>query len=45
MIQVFKENKAHRERNTGYFLPKVEIKNYDAMIDGQIFLNQPVKIS
>ena len=39
------QNKAHRERNTGYFLLKVEIKNYDVMIDGQSFLNLPVKIS
>ena len=31
------ENNAYRTRETGYFLPKVEIKDYDIMIDGQNF--------
>ena len=35
----FKNRKAH----TGYFLPKVEIKDYNVMIDGQNFLDQLVK--
>ena len=32
-----------REVHTGYCLPKVEIKDYNVMIDGRIFLDQPVK--
>ena len=28
------ENNAHRTRHTGYFLAKVEIKDYKGMIDG-----------
>ena len=28
------ENNAHRTRNTGYFLAKVEIKDYKGMING-----------
>ena len=37
------ENNAHRTRYTGYFLPKVEIKDYNVMINGQSFFDQPVK--
>ena len=39
------ENNAPRTRHTGYFLPKVEIKDYNVMIDGQNFLNQLIKIN
>ena len=37
------ENNTHRTKHTGYFLPKVEIKDYNVMIDGQNFFDQPVK--
>ena len=37
------ENNANRARHTGYFPPKVEIKDYIVMIDGQKFHDQPVK--
>ena len=37
------ENNAHRRRHTGYFLPKVEIKDYNVMIDEQTLFDQPVK--
>ena len=29
--------------HTGYYLPKVEIKDYKVRIDGQIFFDQPLK--
>ena len=38
----FKDN-AHQIRYTGYFLSKVEIKDYNIMINGQSFFDQPVK--
>ena len=28
----------------GYYLPRIEIKDYNAMINGKKFFNQPVKI-
>ena len=34
---------AHRTRHTGYYLPKVQIKDYDVMIDRQNIFDQPVK--
>ena len=37
------ENSGNRKAHTGYFLPKVEIKNYNVIIDGQNFFDQPVK--
>ena len=37
------ENNTNRRRYIGYFLPKVQIKVYSAMIDGQSFVNQPIK--
>ena len=37
------ENNAHKTRHTGYFRPKVEIKDYKVMIYGQTFFDQPVK--
>ena len=50
MVQVFKheiilsfENNAQWTGHTQYFLPKAEIKDYNVMVDGQNFLNQPVK--
>ena len=38
----FKDN-AQRTRHTVYFLPKVEIKDNNVMIDGQNVFHQPVK--
>ena len=37
------ENNGDRKAHTGYFLPKVEIKNYNVIIDGQNFFDQRVK--
>ena len=37
------ENDGDRTAHAVYFLPKVEIKDYNVMIDGQIFFDQPVK--
>ena len=38
------ESNAHGTRHTGYFLSKVERKNYNVMIDGQNFFKKPLKI-
>ena len=32
------ENEEDRKVNTGYYLPKVEIKDYNVVIDGKTFL-------
>ena len=37
------EDNTHRTRHTGYFLPKVEIKDYNVLIDGQNFFDQSLK--
>ena len=37
------ENEGDRKVHTGYYLPKVEIKNYNVMIDGKNVFDQPVK--
>ena len=37
------ENDAQRTSNKRYYLPNVEIKDYNVMIDGKNFFNQPVK--
>ena len=37
------ENDAHRTSNRGYYFPNVEIKDYNVMIDGKNFFDQPVK--
>ena len=37
------ENDKDRKVHTGYYLPKVEIKYYNVMIDGENFFDQPVK--
>ena len=37
------ENKDDRKVNTKYYLQTVEIKDYNVMIDGQNFFDQPVK--
>ena len=37
------ENNNGRIRYTWYFLPKVETKNFNVMIDGKNIFDQPVK--
>ena len=36
------ENDAQRTSNKGYYLPNVEIKDYNFMIDGKNFFDQPI---
>ena len=38
------ENKGDKKVHTGYYLAKVEIKDYNIMIDGENVFDQPVKI-
>ena len=38
------QNDTHWKSYKQYFLPSLEIKDYNAMIDGKNFLDQPVKI-
>ena len=33
----------HREHHTGYYLPNVEIKDYNVMINGENVFDQPIK--
>ena len=37
------ENDTQRTSSKGYYLPKVEIKNYNVMINGENFFDQPIK--
>ena len=37
------ENDAQRKVYSGYYLPNLEIKNYNVMINGENFLDQPIK--
>ena len=37
------ENDAQRTSNSNYFLPNVEIKDYNIMINGEHFFDQPIK--
>ena len=37
------ENDAQRTSSKSYYLPNVEIKNYNAMINGENFFDQPIK--
>ena len=37
------ENRAIQESCKQYFLPTVEIKDYNLMIDGRNFFDQPIK--
>ena len=37
------ENDAQRTSSRRYYLPNVEIKNYNVIINGENFFNQPVK--
>ena len=43
VILVF-ENDAQRTRNRRCYIPNVNIKDYNVMIDGKNFFDQPVKI-
>ena len=36
------ENEDQRKSHSSYYLPKVEIKDYNAMIDGRNFFDQPI---
>ena len=36
------ENEDQRKSHSTYYLPKVEIKNYNVMIDGKNFFDQPI---
>ena len=38
------ENEVNRKVHTGHYLPKVEIKDYNVMIDGQNFLISQLKL-
>ena len=35
-------NKVERNSHTKYFLPRVNITNYNVLIDGKIFYDQPI---
>ena len=35
------ENNEYRTTHRGYFLPKIELKDYNVIIDGQNFFDQP----
>ena len=37
------ENEADRRRDTGYYLPVVEMKDYKVMIDSRNFFNQSIR--
>ena len=37
------EDDAQRTSNKRYYIPNVEIKDYNVMIDGKKFFNQPIK--
>ena len=37
------EDDAQRTSNKIYYIPNVEIKDYNVMIDGKYFFNQPIK--
>ena len=39
------ENENDRTLHPTYYLPKVEIKDYNVMIDGKNFFDQPINIS
>ena len=37
------ENDAQRTSSKRYYLPNEEIKNYNVMVNGEIFFDQPIK--
>ena len=37
------ENDAQRTSHSGYYIPNVELKDYNIMINGENFLDQPIK--
>ena len=36
------QNEKNRTAHTGYYFPKIEIKYYNAKINGKIFFDQPI---
>ena len=45
MFVLLFENENDRKVNTGYYYPKVEIKDYNVMIDGKnVFLISQLKV-
>ena len=42
MYYLLKIKTTHRTAYTGYYLPKVEIKDYNVKIDGKTFFDQPI---
>ena len=43
MVMLSWEDNTVRKGHTEYFLPKLEIKDYNVVIDGQNFFNHPVQ--
>ena len=43
MIQVFHKNENGRTSHSEYYLPRVEIKDYNVKIDSKNFFDQPAK--
>ena len=41
--RLFVENDAQRTSHSGYYIPNVELKTYNVVIDGKKFFDQPVK--
>ena len=37
------ENDAQRTLHSGYYLPNVEVKDYNTMINGENFFDRPIK--
>ena len=37
------ENRTDRKVNTKYYIPKVEIKDYNVITDAKIFFDNPIK--
>ena len=42
LFVLFFENEDDRRSHSGYYLSKVEIKDYNVMIDGKNFFDQPI---
>ena len=43
LFALLSENEGDRKVHTGYYLPKVEIKDYNFMVDGQNVFDKLVK--
>ena len=44
LLALLFENNDDRTEHTRYFLPAVQIKDYNVMVDGENYLDQTVKI-